>query len=61
MNQPDLLTVEEAAAYLRVNLVTLYRLLKRGALPGVKVGYQWRILRADLDQLLSRSPKKRET
>ncbi len=43
------MTPEEAAAYLRVNPQTVYRLLRRGTLPGVKIGRQWRIRRADLD------------
>jgi excisionase family DNA binding protein len=48
-DQPDLMTIEEAAEYLRVNPQTVYRLMQRKALPGVKVGHQWRIRRADLD------------
>ncbi len=43
------LTPEEAAAYLRVNPQTVYRLLRAGKCPGVKIGRQWRIRRADLD------------
>lgn len=37
-----LMTVDEVAAYLRVNPMTVYRLANRGALPGVKVGDLWR-------------------
>ncbi len=36
----QLLTVEEAAAHLRPNPQTVYRLLRVGKLPGVKVGRQ---------------------
>ena len=43
------LTPEEAAAYLRVNPQTVYRLLRAGKCPGVKIGRQWRIRRRDLD------------
>ncbi len=49
----ELLTCEEAAAYLRVHPRTVGRLLKEGRLPGVKVGRQWRLRRADLDAHLS--------
>ena len=45
----ELLTCEEAAAYLRVHPRTVGRLLKEGKLPGVKVGRQWRLRKADLD------------
>jgi excisionase family DNA binding protein len=43
------LTPEEVAEYLRVNPQTVYRLLRAGKCPGVKIGRQWRIRRADLD------------
>ena len=46
---PAVLTPEEAAAYLRVNPQTVYRLLRAGRCPGVKIGRQWRIRRSDLD------------
>ena len=49
----ELLTCEEAAAYLRVHPRTVGRLLKEGKLPGVKVGRQWRLRKADLDAHLS--------
>jgi excisionase family DNA binding protein len=45
----ELLTLEEAAAYLRVHPRTMARLLTERELPGLKVGRQWRIRRADLD------------
>ena len=42
--QPDakVLTVGELAVYLRVHRSTLYRLLKKGQLPGFKIGSDWR-------------------
>ena len=36
------LTVNELADYLRVHRSTLYRLLKKGQLPGFKIGSDWR-------------------
>ena len=48
----ELLTCEEAAAYLRLHPRTVGRLLKAGHLPGVKVGRQWRLRKADLDAYL---------
>jgi excisionase family DNA binding protein len=48
----DILTPEEAARYLRVHSQTIYRRLRAGKLPGAKVGDQWRIRKADLDQHL---------
>jgi excisionase family DNA binding protein len=45
----ELLTPDEAARYLRVNPQTVYRLLRGGRCPGVKIGRQWRIRKTDLD------------
>ena len=48
----ELMTLEEAANYLRVNEKTMYRLLKRGSVPATKVGYQWRFDKASIDEWL---------
>jgi excisionase family DNA binding protein len=37
-----MLTAQELAVYLRVNRSTVYRLLKRGELPGFRIGSEWR-------------------
>jgi excisionase family DNA binding protein len=49
----NLMTCEEAATYLRLHARTVGRLLAQGKLPGVKVGRQWRLRRADLDAYLA--------
>ena len=36
------LTVRELSDYLRVHPSTIYRLLKRGEIPGFKLGSDWR-------------------
>lgn len=36
------MTVNELAEYLRVHRSTIYRLLKKGQLPGFKIGSDWR-------------------
>ena len=35
---PTILTVQEVAEYLRVHPVTIYKLARRGGLPGFKIG-----------------------
>jgi excisionase family DNA binding protein len=45
----SVLTVSEVAEILRVHSTTIYRLVKRGELPGFKLGGNWRINRASLD------------
>jgi excisionase family DNA binding protein len=46
------LTTEEVLEYLQVNLRTVYRLIKAGKIPAVRVGRQWRFRRRDLDAWL---------
>ncbi len=48
----DVLTAQEAADYLRVNVKTLYRLVRAGEVPGQKVGRSWRFRRSDLASFL---------
>jgi excisionase family DNA binding protein len=47
------LTTAEVLEYLQVNLRTVYRLLKAGRLPAVRVGRQWRFRKADVDAWLA--------
>lgn len=47
------LSAEQAAEYLHLHLDTVRRLLRRGLLPGRKVGKKWRIRKPDLDAYLS--------
>ena len=46
------LTTDEVLEYLQVNLRTVYRLIKAGKLPAVRVGCQWRFRKGDLDAWL---------
>ncbi len=46
------LTTEEVLAYLQVNLRTVYRLIKAGKIPAVRVGRQWRYRKRDIDAWL---------
>ncbi len=48
----DLLTVEEAAAYLRVSRATVWRWCKTRRVPAVKIGREWRILRQTLKDIV---------
>src|SRR5262249_2223011 len=46
------LTTEEVLEYLQVNLRTVYRLIKAGKIPAVRVGRQWRFRKHDIDTWL---------
>ena len=48
------LTTEEVLAYLRITPRTIYRLIRSGELPALRIGRQWRFRRADLDAWIER-------
>src|SRR6188472_663696 len=52
MNDDHFLTTEEVLDYLQVNLRTVYRLIKAGKIPAVRVGRQWRFRKRDIDAWL---------
>jgi excisionase family DNA binding protein len=52
MMDESFLTTEEVLEYLQVNLRTIYRLIKAGRIPAVRVGRQWRFRRRDIDAWL---------
>jgi excisionase family DNA binding protein len=52
MMEETFLTTDEVLAYLQVNLRTVYRLIKAGKIPAVRVGRQWRFRKRDIDQWL---------
>src|SRR5258708_2549246 len=52
MIEESFLTTEEVLEYLQVNLRTVYRLIKAGKIPAVRVGRQWRFRKRDIDAWL---------
>ena len=50
MPEKTALTVREVADILSVDSKTIYRLAKRGELPGFKVAGSWRFMRVDIDK-----------
>ena len=55
MPRERLLTVAEVADHMRVSSMTVYRLIKAGALKAVRVGKNYRIRTRDLDAYLQSS------
>jgi excisionase family DNA binding protein len=49
MTEETFLTTEEVLDYLHVNVRTIYRLIRAGKIPAVRIGRQWRFRRKDLD------------
>ena len=52
MGDEVFLTTEDVLEYLHVNLRTVYRLIKAGRIPAVRVGRQWRFRKRDIDAWL---------
>ena len=62
MSDEGFLTTEEVLEYLQVNLRTVYRLIKAGKIPAVRVGRQWRFRKRDIDAWLeSQRPRQGRT
>jgi excisionase family DNA binding protein len=51
------MTVKDVAVYLNVDEKTVYRLAKRGDLPGFKVAGAWRFKRSDIDSWIDQQKK----
>ena len=64
IRQPDgddfAYTVPEVAKKLKIAESTLYRHVKRGAFPAVKIGRYWRITQRQLDEYLHGEEEKEE-
>ncbi len=54
MMSEEILTVAEAAKYLRTSTDSIYRMIAEGSLPAAKVRGTWRIRKADVDALFRR-------
>lgn len=48
----SMLTAIEVAQYLRVHVMTVYRMVQRGEMPAVRVGSRWRFRREHIDRWL---------
>ena len=54
MSSDPFLTTEEVLDYLQINVRTIYRMVKRGDIPAVRVGRQWRFKKRDIDAFLAK-------
>ncbi len=53
-NFPQVMTVDQVAAYLQLSKRTVYNMAAAGELPAAKVGDQWRFFRPEIDRWLAR-------
>jgi excisionase family DNA binding protein len=56
----DLLTARQVQEILKVDRITIYRMVNDGRLKGNKIGQQWRFMRRDVDRLLGNVPPEQE-
>lgn len=57
-NYPDILTVKELAAYLKMKPVTIYKLSKQGKIPAFRVASSWRFKKELIDKWLIEESRK---
>ena len=50
----ELMTLEEIGSYLRFTRKTIYRLLKQGDIPAIKIGNKWRFKKTAVDEWLQK-------
>ncbi len=60
MNMSRTLTVQEVAERLRVKPITVREYLRKGKIPGQRIGRSWLVIEADLDRILSPSFQESE-
>lgn len=52
LDEREVLTVEEAAAYLQIHKATVYKYIREGLLPAARLGKLYRLRRRDVDAFL---------
>jgi excisionase family DNA binding protein len=55
----DVLTLDEAAEFLRISPEVAEQLASRGAIPGRRIGEEWRFLRHSIEEWLRRPDYKK--
>lgn len=59
MAEEKIMTAEEVASYLRIDLTTVQRMAARGDLPAVKVGRHWRFKKEHIDAKFDEDARKK--
>ena len=54
---PEIMTIQEAAEYLNCHHVTVRRLLAQGELRAFRLGSSWRFRREDIDQWIAQQER----
>jgi excisionase family DNA binding protein len=54
----QILTTKELADYLKLTVVTIYKYVKAGKIPGYRIGKRWRFDKDQIDNLLKREEEQ---
>jgi excisionase family DNA binding protein len=46
----EIMTLEETAKYLKIGKSTLYKMVREGKIPAVKIANQWRFRKDEIDK-----------
>lgn len=57
MGSEEILTVKEMAKYLKYDEHTIYRLARKGDLPGFKIAGEWRFRKAAIEKWIEEKEK----
>ncbi|MCP4714527.1 MAG: helix-turn-helix domain-containing protein [Deltaproteobacteria bacterium] len=52
--ESQILTVEEVAEFLKLSKITIYKLVKKGQIPGFRVGNSWRFRKDKILDIISK-------
>jgi len=55
-----LLTLREVSEKLQISENTLYKLARKGEIPGIKIGNQWRFKVQDIEKWLEEQKRKKK-
>jgi excisionase family DNA binding protein len=50
----EVMTVKDVAKYLKLSVITVYKLLKEGKIPGFRIGSSWRVNKNDLLNIMGK-------
>ena len=51
--ESDIMTAREVAEYLACHPATIYKILRKGRIPALRVGGGWRFRRSDIDEWIA--------
>lgn len=60
IDNDQVLTIDELAAYLKVSKSSLYKWLTQGKIPGQKLGKHWRFSKPVIDRWLANTERKND-